>query len=169
VTVTDAQLPSIACPPPLVVKATSPTGAVATFAPTVSDNCPGAKVACVPDSGSVFAIGDTTVHCTAIDASNNQSSCSFNIHVKGAAEQTADLITAVSGIKISNGNVRQALLATLNAVLASLKKNDLVSACGSLQAFIDSVNAQRGKSISSSDADFLVAAATQIRAVIGCQ
>jgi len=108
------------------------------------------------------------VNCTAKDPANNQSSCSFKIHVKGAAEQTADLITLVNGMKITSGNVKKALLANLNAALACLKKNDLLCACGSLQSFIDLVNAQRNKSISSSDADALIAAATQIRAVIGC-
>ena len=138
------------------------------FAPTVSDNCPGTVVTCIPASGSVFAVGDTTVNCTATDAANNQSSCSFNVHVKGAAEQTADLVTAVNNLNISKAGVKNALLFQLNSTLASLQLNNYVAACGSLQSFIDVVNAQRNKTISSSDADFLIAAANQIRAVIGC-
>jgi hypothetical protein len=43
-----------------------------------------------------------------------------------------------------------------------------VAACGSLQSFIGLVDAQRNKTISSSDADYLIAAASQIQAVIGC-
>jgi hypothetical protein len=37
-----------------------------------------------------------------------------------------------------------------------------------MHAFIDLVNAQRNKALSATDADALIAAATQIRAVIGC-
>ena len=168
VTVKDTQPPTITCPAPMSVKATSPAGAVVSFAPSVSDNCSVATVTCTPGSGIVYPIGDTMVNCTAKDPANNQSSCSFKIHVKGAAEQTADLITLVNGMKITSGSVKKALLANLNAALACLKKIDLLCACGSLQSFIDLVNAQRNKSISSSDANALIAAATQIRVVIGC-
>jgi len=43
-----------------------------------------------------------------------------------------------------------------------------IQACGPLQSFINDVNAQRGKGITVNDANALVAAATQIRAVDGC-
>jgi hypothetical protein len=168
VTVQDTQLPVIVCPAPIVAKATSPAGVAVSFAPTASDNCPGATVSSVPASGSVFAIGDTTVYCTATDASANQSSCSFNVHVKGAAEQTADLLAAVNSLNLSKAGVKNALLFQLNSTLASLQSNNLVAACGSLKSFIDLVEAQRNKTISSSDADALILAANQIRAVIGC-
>ena len=39
------------------------------------------RVACNPASGSVFAIGTTTVNCTATDASGNSSACSFAVTV----------------------------------------------------------------------------------------
>jgi hypothetical protein len=168
VTVQDTQLPVIVCPAPMVVKATSPAGAIVSFAPTASDNCPGTTITCVPASGSVFAIGDTTVNCTASDASANQASCSFNVHVKGAAEQTADLLAAVNGLNLSKAGVKNALLFQLNTTLESLQSNTLDAACGSLQSFINLVDGQRNKTISSSDADSLIAAANQIRAVIGC-
>ena len=64
--------------------------------------------------------------------------------------------------------VKSALLFQLNATLASLQSNNLAAACGSLKSFIDLIEAQRNKTISSSDADLLIAAAIQIRAVIGC-
>ena len=128
-----------------------------------------ASITCVPASVSVFAIGDTIVQCTATDASANQASCSFNVHVKGAAEQTADLLAAVNAWNLSKAGVKNALLVQLNATLASLQANNLVAACGSLESFINLVNGQRNKTISSSDADYLIAEANQIRAVIGCK
>jgi hypothetical protein len=168
VTVEDKQPPAITCPAPLVVKATSPAGAVVPFAPTVSDNCAVAAVTCSPASGSTFAIGDTSVTCIAVDLSTNQSSCTFNVHVEGAAEQTADLLTIVSGLN-TIPPVKKALLSQLNAVLASLNNNDLQAACGALQSFINLVDAHKGHAISVSDANMLIAAAQQIQAVIGCK
>jgi HYR domain/PLAT/LH2 domain len=167
VTVQDTQAPVITCPPPMVVNATGPAGAVVPFTVTATDNC-GATVISTPASGSVFAIGDTTVQSTAADSSANQASCSFNVHVKGAAEQTADLLTAVNSLNLSKPGVKSALLFQLNTALAGLQSNNLVAACGSLQSFIGLVDAQRNKTISSSDADYLIAAASQIQAVIGC-
>lgn len=167
VSVKDAENPLISCPGPQVIDATSPLGVLVTFAPVAADNCSVASLTSVPASGTVFPIGDTTVTSTAVDASGNQSSCSFSVHVKGAAEQTNDLITAVNNLSGKAG-IKNALLAKLNAALAKLQSNNTAAACGPLKAFINLVTAMRGKDISISDADALIAAATNIRAVIGC-
>jgi HYR domain/PLAT/LH2 domain len=166
VTVQDTEPPVITCPGSMVVNATSPAGAVVQFPVTATDNC-SATVVCAPASGSVLPIGDTLVQATATDPSTNQASCSFNVHVKGALEQTQDLLAAVNGLNTKPG-VKNGLLFQLNTALAGLQYNNSVVACGALKSFIDLVNAQRGKAISISDADYLIAAATQIRAVIGC-
>jgi len=62
----------MSCPP-------SATQTVNYALPQVSDNCPGASVACVPPSGSVFALGTTSVTCTATDAAGNTATCSFPV------------------------------------------------------------------------------------------
>jgi uncharacterized repeat protein (TIGR01451 family) len=101
VTVNDTQPPTVTCPLP-ITKNTDPNvcTAVVTFAdPTVTDNCPpcnggggtkpgkgpqgavGCSVVCVPASGTAFQKGVTTVTCTATDASNNQSQCSFTVTI----------------------------------------------------------------------------------------
>jgi hypothetical protein len=59
----------------------APACQVANFVTTASDNCPGVTVVCVPPSGSCFAVGTTTVTCTATDASGNTATCSFTIDV----------------------------------------------------------------------------------------
>jgi hypothetical protein len=165
VTVNDVEAPLIACPAPMTIDATGPLGATATFAPTAGDNC-SATVSSVPASGSVFAIGTTTVNSTAQDPSGNQASCSFTVHVKGAAEQLADLIIAVTNLTAKEGT-RTSLLAKLQTALAQVQAND-ASACGTLAAFINEVTAHSGKDISVVDADALIAKATQIRTVLGC-
>lgn len=166
VTVNDVEAPLIACPAPMTVDATGPLGATASFAPTAGDNC-SATVSSVPASGSVFATGTTTVNSTAQDPSGNQTSCSFTVHVKGAAEQLSDLIIAVTNLATKPGT-KNGLLVKLNAALAKVLATNNGPACGPLADFISLVNAQRGKDITVSDADALVAKATQIRAVLGC-
>jgi hypothetical protein len=171
VTVQDVEPPVIGVNgrlPSLFVSATSPSGAIALFSPSVWDNCAKVSVACTPPSGNLFPIGDTTVHCFATDASLNQSSTTFTVHVKGEAEQIGDLINVVNGMSISNASVKKKLLAHLNAALATLQKNDSAAACQTMQSFIDLIISQRTKIMSATDADYLVTTAQQIRAVLGC-
>jgi subtilisin family serine protease len=83
VTVTDAELPVISCPPAKTVTATSANGATVTYAaPIATDNCPGVNAACVPASGSFFPVGATAVTCTATDSSNNTRTCQFTVTVE---------------------------------------------------------------------------------------
>jgi endonuclease/exonuclease/phosphatase family metal-dependent hydrolase len=50
--------------------------------PDAVDNCdPKITATCIPPSGSVFAVGTTTVTCMAVDDSNNTNSCSFQVKV----------------------------------------------------------------------------------------
>ena len=49
---------------------------------SVSDNCPGATVACSPPSRSTFPIGQTTVLCTGTDTSGYTATCSFKVTVR---------------------------------------------------------------------------------------
>ncbi|MEO6725361.1 MAG: HYR domain-containing protein, partial [Blastocatellia bacterium] len=82
VTVNDAQLPTPVCPANITRPADPGlcTAAV-TYSTTATDNCPGVTVACTPPSGFAFPKGTTTVNCTATDAANNKSSCSFTVTV----------------------------------------------------------------------------------------
>jgi hypothetical protein len=83
VTVQDTQAPTVTCP--AHIDATAPTGqsctAVSYTTPAANDNCPGATVNCLPASGTCFALGTTTVTCTATDASQNTGNCSFTVTV----------------------------------------------------------------------------------------
>lgn len=168
VTVKDVEGPLIACPGPMTVDAVSPLGVTTTFSPLASDNCSIASVTSVPVSGSLFPIGTTTVNTVALDLSGNQSSCSFTVHVKGAAEQLSDLITAVTNLDTKPGT-KNGLLVKLNAALAKVNGTSNGPACGPVADFISLVNAQVGKDITVSDANALVAKATQIQMVLGCR
>jgi hypothetical protein len=64
-------------------EATSPAGATFTYTtPTASDLVDGTvSVNCSKASGTIFALGNTTVNCTAKDAKNNLASSSFRVSV----------------------------------------------------------------------------------------
>jgi len=70
---------------------------VVTFAPTVTDNCPGVTYSCTPASGSTFAQGTNTVTCTATDASGNMATNSFKVIVTVTAPGTVGCPTATAG------------------------------------------------------------------------
>jgi hypothetical protein len=81
VTVVDKQPPAIACPAP-VADCTSPAGAVVSFSPTASDNCPGLQAPiCSPTSGSTFALGSTAFSCSIADAAGNPNTCGSTVTV----------------------------------------------------------------------------------------
>ena len=89
----DRKAPALSLPAGKTVDATSPAGTSVTFAATASDGAdPAPAVRCTPASGSVFAIGTTTVACTATDHVGNATSGSFTVTVRGAKEQLARLV-----------------------------------------------------------------------------
>jgi len=80
--------PVIGACPDDIVQAADPgdgdgcQGAIVTYTvPGATDNCGGVTVACVPDSGTFFGVGDTTVTCTATDDCGNTASCQFMVTV----------------------------------------------------------------------------------------
>jgi hypothetical protein len=85
VTIVDGQLPAISCPANITMNESSPGAgsAIVTYTtPTPTDNCtPAPTASCVPASGSSFAVGTTTVTCTATDSSLSTNACTFSITV----------------------------------------------------------------------------------------
>jgi hypothetical protein len=67
----------------MTVFATSASGAAVTYTnPTATDIVDGTvAVTCTPASGSTFAIGATTVNCSATDTHNNEATASFKVSV----------------------------------------------------------------------------------------
>jgi hypothetical protein len=82
VTVVDTTPPVITCPADQTLECTD-EGAIATFAPTATDNCGVASVQCSPPSGSTFPEdpSPTADTCVATDTSGNQASCGFQVAV----------------------------------------------------------------------------------------
>ncbi len=171
VTVVDQQAPILTCPVPQVIDATGPGGAVATFSPTVSDNCSGAiAVSCTPASGSTFPIGSTSVSCSATDGSANSSSCGFTVSVTAAAGQISNLIGTVQTFNLKQGiaNSLDAKLQNILAALNAAQGGSVASTCNQLNAFINETQAQAGKALTVDQANQLITSANRIKAVIGC-
>lgn len=74
-------------------EAADASGAIVNFTdPGATDNVDGSSdtVSCVPDSGSLFALGTTTVTCMATDVAGNTGSSAFDI---GVVDTTPPVIT----------------------------------------------------------------------------
>ena len=83
VSVINPDAPQIACPGDQVLTCVGRTGGSLIWSVTALSDCDltTPTVVCVPPSGSVFLPGQTTVNCTATDASHNQARCSFKVTV----------------------------------------------------------------------------------------
>jgi subtilisin-like proprotein convertase family protein len=91
VTVVDTTPPVLTVPAGGWVEATGPDGAVVTYSASATDVADGVLIpTCAPLSGSTFALGETTVACSATDASGNIATASFTVSVQ---DTTAPLVT----------------------------------------------------------------------------
>jgi Bacterial Ig-like domain/HYR domain/FG-GAP-like repeat len=83
-TTDDTTAPQLNLPADITVQATGPAGAQVSWqAPTATDESPAnPQVSCDADSGHTFAIGTTTVNCSATDAAGNVASGSFHVTVQ---------------------------------------------------------------------------------------
>jgi len=132
-------LPEFTCPSNITVDSTSPGGAVLLFGLGVNDTCNGSTtVVCAPSSGSAFAIGTTTVACTATAPTGNATSCQFQITVVGASDMLVRLTVLVREQVL----LPQPLLATLEAARASIDRHNTTSAVNQLHTFENKVRAQ---------------------------
>jgi len=98
VTVQDTTDPSIADNSNILLEATGPSGAVATFSnPAASDSVDGSvDVQCVPPSGSTFGLGTASVTCTATDDSGNSNSSSFDVTVQDTTAPSLNLPAVIN-------------------------------------------------------------------------
>jgi hypothetical protein len=94
---------------------------------------------------------------------DNTGSFNASITIPSPDDQLTTLRESVQGVGPGNS-----LFQKLGAALDALARGNTGAACDQLQAFINEVNAQSGKSISTEQAQALVGKAAQIRAALGC-
>jgi len=105
VRVVDSTRPVISgMPATLIVEATGPAGAAATWpSPVSSDAVSGAvPVTCMPSSGSMFVLGTTTVLCGATDGAGNSASASFSVSVRDTTRPTLALVSPTRDANITS-------------------------------------------------------------------
>ena len=160
-------------PATVTTDATTPDGATVTYSVSATD--PGgsgvSSVGCAPPSDTLFAIGETTVSCTAIDLAGNTTSAGFGVHVEGASGQVADLIGIVGSYDLGRlGKSLTDRLVTVQRLLDTSKKLNRREVCKNLDSFLREVKDQTGKKkgLTTEQAAGLTIRAERIKAVIGC-
>jgi hypothetical protein len=155
--------PVITTPENVSVPATSPQGATVSYDASATDLVDGSvPVACSPLAGSMFAIGTTSVTCTAADAHSNRATASFNVHVEDGSEQLVDLELSVSGLGPGTSLTDKA-----SSAQTALATGDRLRACEILNAFTNQIAALAGKTIPAATAERLIIDASRIRTVLG--
>ena len=155
---------SIAQTANITTGATGPNGAtVSDTLPAVTDPGGTPSTSCAPAPGTVFAIGTTTVTCTATDTTdaNSPLSTTFTVTVMGAGGQLTSLGQAVQGVGVG-------LSATVALVQQELANSHPKLACATLVAFIAEVKLETPRPIPAGIATQLVADAKQIQSVLAC-
>jgi large repetitive protein len=106
VTVRDTSAPSVTVPASMTAEAQSASGAPVSYSGVSATDAISGNLtpSCDRGSGSTFALGTTTVNCTATDGSGNSASKSFTVTVKdttgpGFGDAPSDIAVEASGPK----------------------------------------------------------------------
>ena len=137
-------------------------GCPVSYAATATDDGT-ATVTCAPASGATFAIGTTTVTCTAVDDDGATATGSFTVAVRGAREQLARFLVALTGVAPTSSHA-----ATITTVVNRLPDRSLTLACEPLRLISKVLEQQSGRLVPADRAAALIADATRIRAVLAC-
>lgn len=168
VVLSDTVRPVVTVPANIVSDATGPSGSPAVFAASAVDDVdPAPVVSCTPPSGSTFAIGTTTVVCSATDTSGNVGTASFTVTVRGADPQLAALSLKTAAY-LGTPALRPAFQATLRAATIALASGRPTVACWALDLYIAEVRLAPARAFSPGERAALLADAMRIKAVLGC-
>ncbi len=110
-------------PSNITAEATSASGATVTFAmPSATDNVDGTDaVSCSPASGSIFALGTTTVTCTATDRAGNSSHTTFTVTIRDTTVPTVSLTVPSNGATVGGQSVTLTATASDNVAVQSVQ------------------------------------------------
>ena len=147
----------------LSYNATSPSGAVVTFARAVTDNVGVTSLVCDPASGSVFSNGSHTVTCTASDAAGNTATDVFSVNVIDAHHQMSNLLDYVRGLGLPNGTAQP----VINQLSAAYSQGSADQSCKKLGDFMSMVQ-KKNSNIPGDAAAYMLGEATRIMGAMGC-
>src|SRR6266568_7605673 len=124
----------------------------------------GGTISLVKSPSGPYPLGDTSVTLTVTDNHGLSNNCVATVTV---VDTTPCLIALVQSLGLPSGTANS-LIVKLQAAAGALDRGNIQAACGSLGAFLNEVNAQTGKHLTTAQADLLSVEATRIRAVLGC-
>lgn len=127
VTVRDTTPPTVTPPGNVTLEAAGPDGVAVTYSgesayDIVDGNRP---VSCVPASGATFALGETTVTCTASDTRGNTGTASFTVKV---TDTTAPILALPADITAEAASASGAVV-TFSASASDLVDGEVAVAC----------------------------------------
>jgi len=106
-------------------------------------------------SGNLFPVGTTTITYTATDGAGNTASATQTVTIAPTTVSVCALLRTL----VTNVGEQTSLCAKLSAAADASARGNVKAHDNQLQAFINEVNAQRGKAIADADADRLIALA----------
>jgi len=122
--------PEITVPADITAEATSPTGATVTFVVTATND---ATIVCMPPSGSTFALGETTVSCTATNAGGSDTG-TFKVTVVDTTPPVLDLPADITAEATSASGAEVTYTATASDLVDSDVAVQCTPASGSMFA-----------------------------------
>ena len=83
---------------PVIAEATGPQGSLVSYTASAT-NATGSPldISCTPQSGSMFALGTSTVDCTTVDEAGNDARASFDVLVQDTTPPTTELGVVKTG------------------------------------------------------------------------
>jgi hypothetical protein len=112
-TLPEATPPVLHLPTNITAEATSPAGAIVSFSATATDaRDTNVIVTCAPPSGSQFALGATTVNCSATNSRNKTAEGSFTVSVVDTTAPVVVLNGITNGATYTLGAVPAASCST---------------------------------------------------------
>jgi uncharacterized protein len=116
-TLPEATPPVLHLPANITTEATSPAGAIVSFSATATDaRDTNVLVTCVPPSGSTFALGGTTVNCSATNSRNKTAQGSFTVSVVDTTAPVVLLNGVTNGATYTLGAVPAASCSATDSV-----------------------------------------------------
>ena len=172
VIVEDTTAPAVTVPASIAKEATSAAGATATYSASASDKVDGSITAtCEPASGSTFALGSTTVICSATDSAGNTGTDSFTVTV---SDTTAPIVnvpagevaeaTGPSGARVGYGDVSAADIVDGPLNPSCSQASDTVFPLGRTEVTCTAIDAAGNKGIGSFTVEVADTTAPEVRA-----
>jgi len=132
VIVTDTTGPQLDLPDDISIEAQGANGATIEYQAAATDVVDGpVDVICTPSSGSTFALGETTVSCTATDAAGNKAEGSFKVVVSDTTAPNLKLPNAITEEATSKDGATVSYSATANDAVDGEVAVDCTLASGS--------------------------------------